>query len=177
MSPLLRTLTWTISTDTIISSSCLLLLVHLYLHDYNFVNSVTDKLTGSVSLGSAVFASVLIASRLPSYQHVFVQILFSLELYLLGPFVRRYIRQMSTTIHLLLTVASLVGSVLLVAPLSPVLTVLYCLTVLLVSFVCPLALVRLHKFKAKINGPWDEAVPSVPVRLVHRLRSRRESQK
>lgn len=32
----------------------------------SFVNSVTDKLTGTVSLGAAVFASVLIASGMPS---------------------------------------------------------------------------------------------------------------
>ncbi len=32
----------------------------------SFVNSVTDKLTGTVSLGAAVLASVLIASGMPS---------------------------------------------------------------------------------------------------------------
>lgn len=56
----------TISEDTIIALTAFLLIMHLYLHDYNFVNSVTDKLTGTVSLGAAVFASVLIASGMPS---------------------------------------------------------------------------------------------------------------
>lgn len=32
----------------------------------SFVNSVTDKLTGTVSLGAAVLSAVLIASQMPS---------------------------------------------------------------------------------------------------------------
>ena len=70
---LMQTLTRTISTDTIVATTAYLLLLHLYLHDYNFVNNVTDKLTGSVSLGAAVFASVLLASRLRSQEQVFTQ--------------------------------------------------------------------------------------------------------
>ncbi|GMH40411.1 hypothetical protein BSKO_08315 [Bryopsis sp. KO-2023] len=165
LSPLLQTLTWTISGDTIVSSSCLSLVLHLYLHDYNFVNSVTDKLTGSVSLGAAVFSSVLIASRLRTNGHVFVQILFALELYLLFPFVRRYVCQASMVVHLALTLAMLAISVLLAAPLSVLLTSMYCAVVGFVSLICPLFLVNLHKFKAKINGPWDEAVPRIPMTL------------
>ena len=70
----LQTLTRTISTDTIVATTAYLLLIHLYLHDYNFVNNVTDKLTGSVSLGASVFASVLLASRLRSQAQVFAQV-------------------------------------------------------------------------------------------------------
>ncbi len=36
----------------------------------SFVNSVTDKLTGTLSLGAAVFASVLIASCMPAEMDV-----------------------------------------------------------------------------------------------------------
>ena len=31
--------------------------------------------------------------------------------------------------------------------------------VLFVSFICPLWLICIQKYKQKINGPWDEAVP------------------
>ena len=44
MSPALRSLTLTISTDTIIATTVVLFLLHLYLHDYNFVNSVTEHI-------------------------------------------------------------------------------------------------------------------------------------
>ena len=50
------------------------MLLHLFLHDYNFVNSVTDTLTGSISLGSATFASILLASRMPGQMQVFAQV-------------------------------------------------------------------------------------------------------
>jgi hypothetical protein len=33
---------------------------------HSFVNSVTEQLTGTVSLGAAVFASVLFASGMPT---------------------------------------------------------------------------------------------------------------
>ena len=74
LGPAMQTLTRTISTDTIVATTAYLLLIHLYLHDYNFVNNVTDKLTGSMSLGAAVFASVLLASRLRSQAQVFAQV-------------------------------------------------------------------------------------------------------
>jgi len=37
--------------------------------------------------------------------------------------------------------------------------------VLAVSFLFPWQLVSITKYKAKINGPWDEAVPVIPKRL------------
>lgn len=64
LSPLYSTLTKAISDDTIVAASVWLLLAHLYLHDYFFVTSVADKLTGSLSLAAAVAASLLLASRL-----------------------------------------------------------------------------------------------------------------
>lgn len=54
--------------------ACGLLVVHLYLHDYSFVDRVTDTLTGSMSLTAATFASVLIASRLKTQMQVFIQV-------------------------------------------------------------------------------------------------------
>ena len=51
--------------------------MHLYLHDYTFVDQVTDTLTGSMSLTAATFASVLIASQLKSQMQVFTQVIHS----------------------------------------------------------------------------------------------------
>ena len=52
--------------------------MHLYLHDYTFVDQVTDTLTGSISLTAATFASVLIASQLKSQMQVFAQVMICL---------------------------------------------------------------------------------------------------
>lgn len=48
--------------------------MHLYLHDYNFVDQLTDTLTGSMSLTAATFASVLVASQLRTQLQVFAQV-------------------------------------------------------------------------------------------------------
>ena len=111
----------------------------------------------------------------PTHRRQFVQVLFSLEVYLLSPFARRYICRASCLAHVAATLALLGGALLLLLPLSrpaascgsgcgllplPLpLPALLLAAVVFVSLVCPYGLVRIHKFKAKINGPWDEAVP------------------
>lgn len=64
-----------VCSDSIVALACGLLVTHLYLHDYSFVNRVTDTLTGSMSLTAATCASVLIASRLRTQMQVFSQVL------------------------------------------------------------------------------------------------------
>uniref|UniRef100_A0A383WEY0 Phosphatidylinositol N-acetylglucosaminyltransferase subunit C n=1 Tax=Tetradesmus obliquus TaxID=3088 RepID=A0A383WEY0_TETOB len=165
LSPMLHSLTRNVSEDSVIAMIVGLCVTHLALHDYNFVNSVTEQLTGTVSLGAAVFASVLFASGMPTELDVFVHVLFCLQLYLLSPLMRRYIRNASLTAHVLLTAAMTAAAVLLLLPLSRLLTAAYVAVVLSVSFVCPYWLVHIQKFKAKINGPWDEAVPKIPTSI------------
>lgn len=88
--------------------------------------------------------------------------LFCLELYLLLPFMRRYIRRASLAAHVAVTAAMVGAATTLLLPLSPALTALFCGLVLFTSLGCPAWLLGIQKFKAKINGPWDEAVPCLP---------------
>ena len=60
-------------SDSIVALVCGLLTMHLYLHDYTFVDQVTDTLTGSMSTTAATFASVLIARQLKTQMQVFSQ--------------------------------------------------------------------------------------------------------
>ena len=78
MSPLLQTLTQSISSDTVAASSCWLLAVHLFLNSYDFVHGVTDTLSGSLSLGAALGASVLLSSCLEDALQVAAQVSTSL---------------------------------------------------------------------------------------------------
>ena len=48
--------------------------MHLYLHDYSFIDQLTDTFTGSMSLTAATFASVLVASQLRTQLQVFAQV-------------------------------------------------------------------------------------------------------
>lgn len=119
--------------------------------------------------------TALLLCLLPCYCYLllllqFVHLLFCLELYLLSPFMRRYIRNASLTAHLILTAAMVAAAVLLLLPLSRVITAAFVSSVIGVSFVCPYWLVHIQKFKAKINGPWDEAVPKIPT-SIHSSRS------
>mmetsp|Transcript_13855 Transcript_13855/g.24272 ORF Transcript_13855/g.24272 Transcript_13855/m.24272 type:complete len:303 (-) Transcript_13855:486-1394(-) len=166
LSPVLRTLAATISTDSIVCLTIIALLLHLFLHDYNFVNSVTARLSGAVSLSSAMMAAVLVASLMPSDLHVFAQVLFALELYLLSPFVRRYVRVASLAAHVGVTVAMALATAGLLGVTAGVpATLVYIGAHLGVAFACPAVLIRIHKFKAKISGPWDEAVPHLSEEL------------
>lgn len=69
-----QTLTRTTSSDTVVAVAIYMLLLHLFLHDYRLRLSLTDKAAGAISLAAAVFASVLIASRLDSHLQVFSQV-------------------------------------------------------------------------------------------------------
>lgn len=95
----------------------------------------------------------------------FAHVLFCLQLYLLSPFMRRHVRSASPAAHVGLTAAMAAAAAALLAPLSGALAGLFAAGVMSVSLLCPWALVRIHKFKAKINGPWDEAVPHIPTAL------------
>ena len=207
----------------------------------SFVNSVTDKLTGALSLGAACFAAILAASQLPSELHVvsplslalppsppprclvpsaivaqtqtadaqtprhvpytsmgadhpkqpgvfptdclllrrplfpppvrpagcqFAYVLFSLELFLLSPYMRRYIKRASSSAHVGVTLGLAAAATALLLPLSRASAAAFAAALLVISFGCPAALIRIHKYKAKITGPWDEAVPHVPRELV-----------
>lgn len=63
-----------VCSDSIVVLVCGLLVMHLYLHDYNFVDQLTDTLTGSMSLTAATFASTLVASQLRTQLQVFAQV-------------------------------------------------------------------------------------------------------
>jgi hypothetical protein len=71
---------------------------------------------------------------------------------------RRYVRQTSLAAHIALTLAMVGTACGLLAPLSPNLTTVFLVAVVFISLLCPRWLVRIHKFKVQINGPWDEAV-------------------
>jgi hypothetical protein len=58
------------------------------------------------------------------------------------------------------------GAAAMLAPLSAAAAVAFCAGVAFVMFGCPLWLVRIQKYKQKINGNWDEAVPKWSSRVV-----------
>lgn len=94
-----------------------------------------------------------------------LQVLVSLQLYLLSPYARRYLRTALPPAYGGLTLVLPATASMMLAPISIVLTSAFVALVIFISLLCPMWLLRIHKFKAKINGPWDEAVPKMSLTL------------
>lgn len=92
LSPVLATLTNSFSDDTIWVLTILLMLIHVVFHDYGYIIGSSEKFEGPVSLNAAIFASVLLGSRLPSNLHVFTLIFLAIELFALFPIMRHHLR-------------------------------------------------------------------------------------
>lgn len=209
LSPLLASLTQSTSSDSIVSSSCVLILLHLYLHDYSRDGAYRGpivhaggarSISASLSLACAACSSVLIASRMPSRAHAFtqvhwpshsttqshsccwlvpamacpamppstvscvLQVFVSLKLFILAPYVWRAVAKRSAMGEAVLAALMTGLAVLLIISQSVLMTSAFLCSIVFVVAICPRWLMRIQKFKAQINGPWDEAVPRL-----HRL--------
>jgi len=114
---------------------------------------------GTFSLNAALFAAVLLASRLESNEQVFGFVFLAIELFAFFPLARHLARRRSTTLHLLVALGLVVAatSALAAAPEHRPLLVMYLMAVMFVSLVCPVWLQHIHKYKFTIQGPWDVA--------------------
>ncbi|KAK9153554.1 hypothetical protein Sjap_001034 [Stephania japonica] len=163
LAPIYCTLTKSISSDSIWALTVLLLLVHLFLHDYSGSTirppgALTNPtLTSNISLNASIVASVLIASRLPSRLHVFAVMLFSLQIFLFAPLVAYCIKKYSFGLHLWFSSGLMLVALGLVSTLHRLLFGLLLGLLVFVTFVCPYWLIRIQEYKFEINGPWDEA--------------------
>ena len=114
---------------------------------------------GTFSLNAALFAAVLLASRLESNEQVFGFVFLAIELFAFFPLARHLARRRSTTLHLQVALGLVVAatSALAAAPEHRPLLVMYLMAVMFVSLVCPVWLQHIHKYKFTIQGPWDVA--------------------
>ncbi|KFV97238.1 Phosphatidylinositol N-acetylglucosaminyltransferase subunit C, partial [Fulmarus glacialis] len=132
----LKTLTESISTDTIYAMSALMLLGHLIFFDYGANAAIVSS---TLSLNMAIFASVCLASRLPRSLHAFVMVTFAMQIFALWPMLQKKLKARTPQCY--------VG-----------VTVLFALALLLaIPCLCPYCLIRLQLLKDNIHGPWDEA--------------------
>ncbi|XP_010018456.1 PREDICTED: LOW QUALITY PROTEIN: phosphatidylinositol N-acetylglucosaminyltransferase subunit C, partial [Nestor notabilis] len=155
-SPVLKTLTESISTDTIYAMSALMLLGHLIFFDYGANAAIVSS---TLSLNMAIFASVCLASRLPRSLHAFVMVTFAMQIFALWPMLQKKLKAQTprcyvgVTVLLLFALAALAG----LATISSVGAVLFTSLLLTICGLCPYCLIRLQLLKDNIHGPWDEA--------------------
>lgn len=155
LSPVLKTLTDSISTDTIYAMTTFMLAMNLLLYDYGTRAAIVSR---SASLNASIFASVCLASRLPSSWHVFATVAFSMQLFALFPSLRRQLKMQLPSSDVFVTWTLLLVAIAILWPLSQLFAALLFLVHLAVTFVCPFWLIKLQRLKDNIHGPWDEAV-------------------
>ncbi|XP_059924026.1 phosphatidylinositol N-acetylglucosaminyltransferase subunit C [Gadus macrocephalus] len=151
-SPVLKTLTESVSTDTVYAMSALMLLAHLVSFPYAHPSP-----TGSLSLNAALFASVCLASRLPGALHTFAMLSCALLMFALWPCLLQSIRDHAIGPSAWLCVAVCLGGVGGLGSRWLGGAVLLALALVSVILLCPLLLVKLQRHKDNIQGPWDEA--------------------
>ncbi|TGJ78579.1 hypothetical protein E0Z10_g10190 [Xylaria hypoxylon] len=172
LSPILKSLTRSTSSDSIWAMSFWLLAINIFFYDYS--GGVGVKFPASLSTNAALMASTVLASRLPSTGQVFSLTLFSIEVFGLFPVFRRYARHQSWKYHVTLSVMLVIGAGAgvgmivggekdSVSPLkSGLLGVLVATLIAIVAIGgCSWWLISLQKYKNAINGPWDQARPII----------------
>ncbi|KAI1667442.1 hypothetical protein L13192_08151 [Pyrenophora tritici-repentis] len=167
LSPILKSLTRSTTSDSIWALSTWLLMMNVAFFDYS--GGTGAHLPASISTNSAMMASAVLASRLPSTTHVFSLTLFSIEIYGLFPIFRRQLRARSPWGHLALTITLITGAW---GGLFVVLTgngsgaflagaILGGILTFLSMGICSWWLIGLQKYKNEIHGPWDPARPII----------------
>eukprot|EP00743_Colponemidia_sp_Colp-15_P004117 GILK01004445.1.p1 GENE.GILK01004445.1~~GILK01004445.1.p1 ORF type:complete len:352 (-),score=54.66 GILK01004445.1:190-1200(-) len=169
LSPVLQTLTKTYSNDTIYALTISLSVLHVMLFDFTFINVVNTgshfshhdeaRSAGSISLNAAMFSAVLLASRLPSLLHVFVFVFFAIIMFAYFPVVRRAIKGASEDLHHGVTSLMFVVTALLLWRIATILALVYISGIVFITFLSPLWLLWVQKYKNEIQGPWD--IPTV----------------
>ncbi|PGH06956.1 phosphatidylinositol glycan, class C [Blastomyces parvus] len=178
LSPILKSLTKSTTSDSIWAMSCWLMVINIFFFDYSSNSggggtgassesgATAAKFPASLSTNAAVMASTVLASRLKSTTHVFSLTLFSIEVFGLFPVFRRHLRAISWRGHVLLTVllvlsaSAAVGITLRGGYMSAILGMFVGgISTALVMGGCSWWLISLQKYKNVVTGPWDPARP------------------
>lgn len=148
LAPMMHTLTDSISTDTIFTLTLCVLVVHLLFFDYGLPAFVASK---AISLNAALFASICLASRLPTAFDAFTLLCVAAEFFVLFP------RLVHACWHAVLVLPMMALCAWTLHD-QPVVLGLYAVGCVLVNAVCPAVFVYMQQFKQTIHGPWDEAI-------------------
>lgn len=163
LSPVLRSLTRSTSSDSIWSISFLLTIANIVFHDYAFTTNIPQYkpiISTNISLSNALFLS----SRLSSTFQVFCFIFLSIQLNILLPLLYFAIRQKSSNSIYQKVVFSTVfclNGYYLFQVYNLHLIIFWVFTQVFISFMLPAYFMFLQKYKNELLGPWDIAKPII----------------
>lgn len=95
----------------------------------------------------------------------FAQVLFSLTAFIILPFTCQHIQRASAAAYSAVVLCSATATAALLQRHSWQWAGVYAALHAALVFACPACMLSVHKFKAQINGPWDEAVPKLTSRV------------
>lgn len=150
LSPILKTLTETISTDTIYTMTILMFSVHLIFSKYG---SIQISLSDSLSITSSIFGSLMLASRLASPLHAFSLLTVSVQSFVLLPYLLLQIAN-----KIAVSVILIIATIYFLLFVSPIFSYVFIIAIFFIHIICPLWYIRCQRYKDNIYGPWDEAV-------------------
>ncbi|XP_058800995.1 phosphatidylinositol N-acetylglucosaminyltransferase subunit C [Phymastichus coffea] len=150
LSSVLKTLTETISTDTIYTMTVFMFLIHLIFSKYDSTNI---SISESLSITSSIFGSLMLTSRLSTPLHAFSLLTVAVQCFVLLPFLLSKLNY-----KLFLSISLLFGTLFMMWQISPILSCVFITITVFVHFICPLWYIKWQKYKENIYGPWDEAV-------------------
>ncbi|WYZ39234.1 hypothetical protein EsH8_III_001148 [Colletotrichum jinshuiense] len=173
LSPILKSLTRSTSSDSIWAMSFWLLAINIFFFDYS--GGVRVNIPASLSTNAALMASTVLASQLRSTGQVFSLTLFSIEVFGLFPVFRRYARHRSWGYHYAMTVFLVLGAGAGVGVIlgdncggccwpwkSAVVGMVVSVLIAAITMGgCSWWLIGLQKYKNEIYGPWDPARPII----------------
>ncbi|CAE7094662.1 unnamed protein product [Rhizoctonia solani] len=168
LAPVLRTLTAATSDDSIWALAAGLFILHKVLADYTpeRVRVLRDRvggesqggLTSVLSINAAVSASVVLASRLQTDIAVFSLMLYAVQSFALLPVLRQRLQRYA---FLSLTLTCFVTGLSFAALPTPTLILPLATLLSFLTFGSPAVLVWCQRYKNRIRGPWDPAIPQL----------------
>lgn len=147
VSPILKTLTETISTDTIYLMVTVMMLVHLIFYNYGAKAAIVST---PVSLNAAIFGGVCLASRLSTTYHAFALLIFASDIFVLSAVLRRKIQTENWRICLTVFYWS-TSFILLSTTCALIYLFLFILLLVCINFICPLGFYRCQKYKEYVK--------------------------
>lgn len=157
LSPALKTLTETISTDTIYLMVSVMLLIHLATFDYGVDFAIVSQ---SVSLNVAIFATVCLASRLSTTYYALVLLVFAADILVLYTALRiEWNKLHSPQIRFGRSLALNLLTIISVSTALPIMyAYFYTLLLFILNLLLPFIFFKMQVLRENIHGPWDEAV-------------------
>lgn len=159
LSPVLKSLTRSTSSDSIWALSFILCVANAVFHDYSLT---TDSYRPIVSTNISLANGIVLASRLVLSQQTFFFLLFTIQMNILVPYFHYLLRRDDSKNHLYLLGVSFV----VVAYLTEAgwLLVWWSLAQAAVVLVLPGYFLWLQRYKNELQGPWDPARPIIRAR-------------